>query len=232
MARSKPIEIAAVVVTGWIVLEFVLRRGLVSAAAAVGVEPLLADYLILAIGFPLIAAVLTLYALRQGQSSESWDRDVTARRLGAGVLAGVVGFGLLVATARIDAALFGLGEAAGAFGEGLTDAFEARPALAILFLVGNGILVPIAEEQAWRGIVQTELVDGWGVPAGIGITAVLFALKHVIVDLSIVRLTTLLTLGLLFGIVRHRWGTASSTVPHVFLNTVSSASIVVAVVLL
>ncbi|WP_226006834.1 CPBP family intramembrane glutamic endopeptidase [Natrinema salinisoli] len=226
MARSKSVEIAGVVVAGWIVLEFLLRRGLVSAAAAVGVEPLLADYLVLAIGFPLIAAVLSRYALGHGQTRNSWGWEWGLRSLGMGVLAAVVGFGLLAGAAQIDAALFGLEETSGAFAEELTGAFEATPALAVLFLVGNGIVAPIAEEQVWRGIVQTELVDDRGVAAGIGVTAVLFALKHVIVDLSIVRLTSLLTLAVLFGIVRHRWGTASSTVTHVLLNTISSASIV------
>ncbi|MBZ6495892.1 CPBP family intramembrane glutamic endopeptidase [Natrinema longum] len=226
MTGSKPIELAAVVVAGWIVLEVALRRGLVSAAGAVGVDPLLADYLVLAIGFPLVAAILSWYALRQGQPREAWDWNWNLRALGVGLLAAVVGYGLSVGAGQLDTALFGLGDASGAIGESLTDAFEATPALALLFLVGNGIVVPISEEQVWRGIVQTELVDDWGVPAGIGVTAVLFALKHVLVDLSVIRLTTLLTLGLVFGVVRHRWGTASSTVTHVLINTVSSASLV------
>ncbi|ELY82935.1 CPBP family intramembrane glutamic endopeptidase [Natrinema gari] len=226
MARSNPIEIAAVVVAGWIVLEVALRRGLVSAAVAVGVEPLLVDYLVLAIGFPLIATLLSWYALERGQRREAWDWNWNLRSFGVGVLAAVVGFGLSAGAGQIDAALFGLEGMNGAIGERLTNAFESAPALAILFLVGNGIIAPIAEEQVWRGIVQTELVEGWGVVAGIGVTAVLFACKHVIVDLSILRLTTLLTLGLVFGVVRHRWGTVSSTVTHVLINTVSSASIV------
>ncbi|AFO56519.1 CPBP family intramembrane glutamic endopeptidase [Natrinema sp. J7-2] len=226
MARSNPIEIAAVVVAGWIVLEVALRRGFVSAAVAVGVEPLLVDYLVLAIGFPLIATLLSWYALERGQRREAWDWNWNLRSFGVGVLAAVVGFGLSAGAGQIDAALFGLEGMNGAIGEWLTNAFEAAPTLAILFLVGNGIIAPIAEEQVWRGIVQTELVEGWGVVAGIGVTAVLFACKHVIVDLSILRLTTLLTLGLVFGVVRHRWGTVSSTVTHVLINTVSSASIV------
>ncbi|SEP92710.1 CPBP family intramembrane glutamic endopeptidase [Natrinema salaciae] len=226
MARSTPTEIAAVVVAGWIGLEFALRRGLVAGAAAVGIDPLVADYLVLAVGFPLIAAILSRYALERGDTRESWGWDWAPRNLGLGVFAAVVGFGLLAGASQIDAALFGLDEAGQAVGEGLAAAFEASPALAVLFLVGNGLAAPIAEEQVWRGIVQTTLVDERGAAVGIAVTAVLFALKHVIVDLSVVRLTTLLTLGLLFGVVRHRWGTASSAVTHVLLNVVSSASIV------
>ncbi|WP_254524152.1 CPBP family intramembrane glutamic endopeptidase [Natrinema caseinilyticum] len=226
MERSNPVPVAAVVVTGWIVLEVALRRGLGRGAATAGFDPLLVDYLVLAVGFPLIAGVLTWYALEQGRNRETWGWDWAPRNLGLGVLAAVFGFVLIAGTSQVDAMLFGLDEAGAAVSDGLTAAFEANPALPILFLVGNGVLAPIAEEQVWRGIVQTELVDEWGVAAGIGVTAVLFALKHVVVDLSVVRLTTLLTLGLLFGVVRHRWGTASSTVTHVLLNTVSSASLV------
>ncbi|QLG48149.1 CPBP family intramembrane glutamic endopeptidase [Natrinema halophilum] len=226
MSRSKPVTVAAVVVAGWIVLEFALRRGLVSVAVTAGFDPLVVDYLVLAIGLPLIAGVLSWYALEHGQNRETWGWDWAPRNLGLGVFAGIVGIGLLAGASQIDAALFGLDETGAAVGEGLTAAFEANTTLAFLFLVGNGVLAPIAEEQVWRGIVQTELVDEWGSAVGISVTAILFALKHVVVDLSVGRLTTLLTLGLLFGVVRHRWGTASSTVTHVLLNVVSSASIV------
>ncbi|WP_222918586.1 CPBP family intramembrane glutamic endopeptidase [Natrinema sp. SYSU A 869] len=219
MDQPNPTRIAALVVAGWIVLEFALRRGLVSAAAAVGIDPGLVDALVLAIGFPLIAAVLSWVALKRGQDRDQWDWELTPRTLGMGVLAAVVGFGLVAGAAQIDAALFGLDQIDGTR-EGLS------VATAILLLVGNGLIVPIAEEQVWRGIVQTELVDAWGTVAGIGVTAVLFAFKHVIVDLSIVRLTTLLTLAVLFGVVRHRWSTASSTVTHALINTVSTAGLV------
>ncbi|MGQ3413264.1 lysostaphin resistance A-like protein [Natrinema sp. LN54] len=222
MSGSNSVTVAAVVVAGWIVLEFALRRGLVLAGAAVGVDPGLVDALVLAIGFPAIAAVLSRYALERGQDRERWGWDWTPRALGAGVLAAVVGFVLVAGAAQVDSALFGLDESATTRGDGLP------AAIALLLLVGNGLVVPIAEEQVWRGIVQTNLVDGWGVPAGIAVTAVLFAGKHVIVDLSVIRITTLLTLGFLFGIVRHRWGTASSTVTHVLINTVSTVGLVAA----
>ncbi|WP_218780602.1 CPBP family intramembrane glutamic endopeptidase [Halorarum halophilum] len=129
-------------------------------------------------------------------------------------------------TAQVDAMLFDLDTQAAAETEGLGAAIGASPWVAVLLLVGNGLLAPIAEERVWRGIVQTELVDTWGVAPGIAVTAVLFALKHVVVDGSVARLTTLLALGLVFGLVRHRWGTASSTVTHVATNTIASASII------
>ncbi|ELY80333.1 CPBP family intramembrane glutamic endopeptidase [Natrinema pallidum] len=220
MDRPSPTRLAAVVVTGWIVLEVTLRWGVVLAAARVGIDPGLADALVLLLGFPLIAAVLSRYVLERGREPDRWGWEWTPRSLGMGVLAAIVGFGLVAGASRLDAVLFGLDSAAGAR-DGLATT------TAVLLLVGNGLVVPVAEEQVWRGIVQTELVEERGAVVGIGATAVLFALKHVIVDLSILRLTTLLTLAVLFGVVRHRWGTASSTVTHALINTVSTAGLVI-----
>lgn len=223
MNRSDPTRIVGVVVASWIALEVTLRWGFVLAGAAVGIDPGLVDALVLTLGFPLIAAVLSRYALERGQDRETWGWGWgwSRRTVGAGALAGIVGLGLVAGASQVDAALFGLGDGSGA-GD------ETTAATAILLLVGNGLAVPIAEEQVWRGIVQTELVEARGAVVGIAVTAVLFAFKHVIVDLSIVRLTTLLTLAVLLGVVRYRWNTASSTVAHVVVNTVSTAGLVAA----
>lgn len=221
MNRSDPTRIVGVVVASWIALEVTLRWGFVLAGVAVGIDPGVVDALVLTLGFPLIAAVLSRYALERGQDRETWGQGWSRRTVGVGALAGIVGLGLVAGASQVDAALFGLGD-----GSGTGD--ETTAATAILLLVGNGLVVPIAEEQVWRGIVQTELVEARGAAAGIAVTAVLFAFKHVIVDLSIVRLTTLLTLAVLLGVVRYRWNTASSTVAHVVVNTVSTAGLVVA----
>lgn len=113
MARSNLIEIAAVVVAGWIALEGTLRRGLVAGATVVGIDPLLNDYLVLAIGFPLVAVFLSRYALEQGQSRETRDRNWNPRALGPGILAAVVGFVLIAGASQIDAALCDLEETSG-----------------------------------------------------------------------------------------------------------------------
>ncbi|SEV83649.1 hypothetical protein [Natrinema salifodinae] len=79
-----PVKTAAIVVAGWIALEFALRRGGVRAAAAAGVDPRLADAIVLAVGLLLIAAALTRYALARGQARETWGWDWTLRNLGSG----------------------------------------------------------------------------------------------------------------------------------------------------
>ena len=54
----------------------------------------------------------------------------------------------------------------------------------------------------------------------------LFALKHVLVDGSLARITTLVMLGLVLGVVRLRWGTGSSTVAHMVVNLVSTGVVI------
>jgi hypothetical protein len=58
------------------------------------------------------------------------------------------------------------------------------------------------------------------------LTAVLIAGEHVVVDLTFVRLTTLIGLGLVLGAIKHRYGTASSTITHVGVSTLSTAPVV------
>ncbi len=94
-----------------------------------------------------------------------------------GLLGVVVAIVLLAVAGPIDATLFGAGETNAAASNAMTEALRGTPLLAVVLLLGNGVAVPIAEEQVWRGIVQTELVASWGVAVGILLTAVLFALK-------------------------------------------------------
>ena len=91
----------------------------------------------------------------------------------------------------------------------------------------NGVMVPVVEEFARRGIIQTALVERFSPPLGIGVTSVAFAAKHVVVDRSLGRLTTLLTLASFFGIVCHRLGTGASTATHLPANLAASVLAVV-----
>ncbi len=88
----------------------------------------------------------------------------------------------------------------------------------------NGLLVPVVEEFAWRGYIQTRMVLALGRPAGIVITAVLFAAKHVVVDRSLGRVFTLMGGALVLGGVGARWGTQASTITHVVLNVVATVA--------
>ena len=90
------------------------------------------------------------------------------------------------------------------------------------FLFVNGLYVPIAEEFIWRGFVQSRLERTTSVSLAIGIAAVCFSLKHVLVDASLGRALTLTALGIIFGILAHREGWRASAALHIFINTLSS----------
>lgn len=224
--RNPSPRLALGVVVGWIAFELLLRRGVVSVASSF-VSGFAADWTILLVGVPAMTAVLSAVALRMGHDAGVWGYQWTLRATAAGLVGVVIAVVLSVVTVQIDAALFGLAETGAAVSDAMTEAIRGAPLLAVVFLLGNGVAVPIAEEQVWRGIVQTEFVASWGAAAGILLTAVLFALKHAVVDLSIARLTTLVGLGLVLGLLRHRYGTVSSAVTHIGMNLYSTATIVV-----
>jgi membrane protease YdiL (CAAX protease family) len=89
-------------------------------------------------------------------------------------------------------------------------------------LLVNGLFVPIAEEYLWRGLVQPRLIRVSSLPLGIGLTAVLFSLKHVIVDASLGRLLALIAFGVVCGVVAERSNWRGSAALHIVANTVVS----------
>lgn len=228
MSDASPgrVRLAIGIVVAWLLLELLLRWGVVGIVYEVTGALVAADWTMLLIGFPVMAGILTIMALRAGQTTDTWDYRWTPQALAIGVVGALLTFAAMTATAELDAWLFGLDELQADAEDLTSEALESTPLLAIVFLLGNGIAVPIAEEHVWRGIVQTELVARWGVALGIGVTALLFTLKHVIVDLSIARLTTLLVLSLAFGLARHYGGTGSSIVLHIGTNLTASGLVV------
>jgi len=223
---------AAAIAAGWIGLELALRRGLVAAVGTTARRAIATDWLILLVGFPAIAVALSAAARRRGVGPSAWGYDRSARRLAAGFGGGIVVLVGTFAAIVVDATLFGGATGSGGVGGGLggsggpvADVVAANPILAVVFVLGNGIAVPIAEEHVWRGIVQSELVDARGAAVGIAATALAFALKHVVVDGSVARLTTLLVLAVGVGLLRHRFGTTASTVAHVVVNLIASAGL-------
>jgi membrane protease YdiL (CAAX protease family) len=97
------------------------------------------------------------------------------------------------------------------------------PVLSALAAIGvNGIVVPIAEEYLWRGIIQVRLLRALPTAWAIGTTAVLFSLKHVIVDASGGRFLTLVAFGCICGVVAQRNSWKSSAMLHLFVNTVTT----------
>jgi membrane protease YdiL (CAAX protease family) len=92
--------------------------------------------------------------------------------------------------------------------------------ISLLFV--NGLCIPVAEEFLWRGLVQPRLVRILSLPLGIGTTAILFSLKHVIVDGNFGRFLMVCGFGVICGIFAHRKGWSASAALHALINTTSS----------
>lgn len=223
-----------------------VRAGLKAAAQWVGVEfgfrTLGGGILALSLSLPLVsgavfaldlvAVALTvlllglLFRRRIRREGLSWRALGYARLTRPVVVAGLAAGGLLLiivgdVTQPVDLFLFPGGTKRGA--DLLRMLREAGILAAALLLPLNGVLGPVLEEFAWRGYVQTRLIEGLGVRNGLALTAVLFAAKHVVVDLSAFRLTSLLVFSFAVGLIRIRWGTTATTIAHVVLNLVATS---------
>ncbi len=98
------------------------------------------------------------------------------------------------------------------------------PLLAVLsLLLVNGIFVPIAEEWLWRGRIQPSLTAAFRPVLGITLTALLFSLKHAIVDGSLARLLSLMAFGLVMGWLANRLSWQASAGAHVLANLTATA---------
>ena len=93
----------------------------------------------------------------------------------------------------------------------------------VSLIVVNGLCIPVAEEFLWRGLVQPRLVRILTMPLGIGITAILFSLKHVIIDGNFGRFLMIVGFGIICGILAHRKGWSASAAIHILINTASSS---------
>jgi membrane protease YdiL (CAAX protease family) len=102
------------------------------------------------------------------------------------------------------------------------------PVLQVVSLIlVNGLFVPVAEEYLWRGIVQVSLLRILPVPLAIGLTAILFSLKHVLVDASLGRFLTLTAFGVICGVVAYRSSWKRSAALHVVINTVATVIVLI-----
>lgn len=108
--RNPSPRLALGVVVGWIALELLLRRGVVSVVASSVGFGFAVDWTILLVGFPAMAAVLSAVALRTGHDTGVWGYQWTLRAVAAGLVGVVIALILLPITSQIDAALFGAGE--------------------------------------------------------------------------------------------------------------------------
>jgi membrane protease YdiL (CAAX protease family) len=97
------------------------------------------------------------------------------------------------------------------------------PILKVVSLIlVNGFFVPIAEEYLWRGLVQVRLIRILPTPFAIGLTAILFSLKHVLVDASLGRFLALIAFGVICGVVAERNTWKRSAALHMVINTIAT----------
>lgn len=94
--------------------------------------------------------------------------------------------------------------------------------VSVSMLLVNGVVIPFAEEWLWRGLIQPRFIGMLGFVPGLLLTAVLFSLKHAIIDASLGRLLTLTVLGLIVGWLAARRGWRASALAHALVNTVAT----------
>lgn len=212
----------------WVIVEVVLRRGGVRILADVVGNARGADVLLIGVGFPLLAYGLAQWGMRRGITPPDWDYAVSVRSVVLG-LAGTISYfvvyvGITIGYTRLA------GTPPTATNTALVENASETLWIAIGFFFVNGVLVPITEELAWRGVIQTSLMKSYGTYAGVTITAIAFVLKHLIVDAAapFLRVVSLLLLAFLFCGLRARYGTASSTVAHIAANSIASVGVVFA----
>lgn len=212
----RPLRTAVFGAALWTVVEVLARRVVGRTFGSATDDDLAADMSITLVESPLSAWIIGRVATRNGFGREAYNYRWTPWVVIGGIAAGVIGLISLAVTASLDSFLF----------DGVDDVEvvdDETSTIASGLLVGvNGVIVPIVEEFAWRGVIQTALVERFDPPLGIGMTSVAFTAKHVVVDRSLGRLTTLLTLASILGLVRHRLGTGASTAAHLTANLTAS----------
>jgi membrane protease YdiL (CAAX protease family) len=145
------------------------------------------------------------------------DRQVLA----AAALAIAAGWLILV-----DHLLWGGVELASAISPWRWETTVLQPAAPVLvvasLLLFNGVVVPFAEEWLWRGRIQPRVVGALGFVPGLLSTALLFSLKHAIIDASLGRLLMLTVFGVVMGVLASRRGWRASALAHALANTVAT----------
>lgn len=169
-----------------------------------------------------IVALLTLFVLfnrrRQGLTLNDLGYRFSTKILVASVLSTLLLMAVLEwGTSRIDTLeeTERIGQLAG-----------AGALMAGIYLLGNGILAPLIEEFAWRGFIQTSFRPAWGRGWALLVTALLFVGKHLVAEVSVARISTLIVFSLAVGYIRERWGTTASTITHLAANLVASLSLI------
>lgn len=220
-SQLSPLARAGLIVAGgWTAIELLFGVGLGPTVGTVLDNTFAGTLVATLVGFPVAALFAARYGRRVGIDRDEWGYRATGRIVAGGIAVGMVTTLSVQGVALLLASLTGTDAAVATFGFLLTD-LEAGLWVLALFAFAHGIVAPITEELAWRGVVQSALVEAWEPAVGIAATAVLFTAKHAVLDASLARVPTVLVLAVVLGLVRHRWGTTASTVVHGVVNLAS-----------
>jgi membrane protease YdiL (CAAX protease family) len=216
----------------WTALEFALRDGGVFVLGWLFLpRPITVfpwhDVVRFSVSMQVVAMIVLggLFIRKAARDRLSWHEAgyaLSRSTVATGVLGGAALLALTNGTALLDYELFRdpllVQFAVAVHGSG----YAAQCAL----VLGNGILAPIVEELAWRGYIQTRLAHIWRPDVAPGVTALGFTLKHIVVDLSMARITTITVAALSLSLIRARFGTSSSTIAHLFMNLPSTVLLI------
>lgn len=228
-SQLSPLARAGLVVAGgWTVVELLFGLALASLVGIALDNTFAGSLVATVVGFPVAALFAVRYSRRVGLDREDWDYRTTGRTVGVGLGVGTLTIIVVQGIGRLVVSVAGSDTAVATFGFLLTD-LEAGVWVLALFAFGHGIVAPLTEELAWRGVVQSALVDAWSKEAGIAVTALLFTAKHAVLDASLARVPSVLVLAVILGLVRDRWGTSASTIVHAVVNIASVVGLAILV---
>ncbi len=218
------------------VLALLIGTGAAGMAMSLGLED--ADYARLTAGVAsnAVQAALVLFFIHSSLCLESSTPAVRPTRA---IAAGIAGF--LLAAPIVAAVGMGIGAAQEALGaprppsnshETLRILIERRETLfTLLTLTHVAVLVPLAEESLWRGLLQPSLRRaGMGGLSSVVVTALLFTGIHwsmIPADGRFAALAMLGTLALVLGILRERTG--GTLAPIVLHGLFNAANVAIAV---
>jgi hypothetical protein len=206
-----------VVAGGWTLIELLFGLGLASTVGAALDNTFAGGLVATVVGFPVAGLFAVRYGRRVGLDHDDWGYRTSGRTVGVGLVAGVLTVLAVQGIGYLVVVVTGADAAVAAFGFLLAD-LEAGILVLALFAFAHGIVAPLAEELAWRGVVQSSMVEAQGTAVGIAATAILFTAKHAVLDASLARVPSVLVLAVSLGVVRDRWGTTASTIVHAAVN--------------
>lgn len=144
---------AVIAIVTWVIVEVVLRRGGVRVLADVVGSARGADVILIGVGFPLLAYGLARWGMRRGITASDWDYDISVRSVGLGLASAILYFVVFVAITIGYTQIAGTPQSA-ATSTALVENASETLWLAVGFFLVNGVLVPITEELAWRGVIH------------------------------------------------------------------------------